>query len=126
MADCGQKRIISILALLFFVLQPATAFAKKVLNASDSGMSCCRTKRNCCCRKEGKKKAIGVKALVNCERQCSQVASASKPLDALHSCLASARIAVLIDTGVVLQARITSSSTSYLAFLYQRPPPSLS
>jgi hypothetical protein len=88
-------------------------------------MACCRSKRNCCCRKHGKRsQAPALKSVVTCEKACSQAATAAKLLEFIHSASPRVADALILLGGTVSLPRPPSGSPWYPAFLYQRPPPS--
>ena len=126
-AGSTLRRAISALVVLSVVFQPAAAFAIQLLKASESVMSCCRTKRNCCCRKDGQRSQIPVwKAVAaDCERSCSPATATAKPILFVQSQAVSAR-GMMPLAGMVLLPSAHAVSSAYPAFLYQRPPPFLS
>jgi hypothetical protein len=126
-AGSSLRRAIAALVVVFVTFQPAAAFAIQVLKVSESVMSCCRTKKNCCCRKDGQRgQAPAWKAAAaDCERSCSPALATAKPLLFVESNVMPA-CGILSLAGMVLLPSAQPVSSAYPAFLYQRPPPVLS
>jgi hypothetical protein len=124
----GLSRAISALLVLFVVFQPAAGFAVQILKASEK-MSCCsRTKRNCCCRKDGNlSQSPKWKAVVasDCERSCSPASASVKPSLFVPTSVFTGRT-TLSFVDAALRASAESAFSAYLAFLHQRPPPFVS
>jgi hypothetical protein len=121
-----KRTMVSALVLLCVLFQPAATFAAQLLKA-DPVMSCCRSKRSCCCRKDGKRSHLPAwKAAVDCKRTCSQNVAIVRTDALLDASAGRTSAERLTDSGVVAQPVVVAASASYLAFLHQRPPPSLS
>jgi hypothetical protein len=120
------RKIVLVLALLCVVFQPISAFAAQLLKTADSTMSCCRTKRSCCCRKDGKRATLPAwKAATECSRTCLQRIGVNPPAADLNIRGLTGHVQFLSAWDEVALLSHSSDSSAYLAFLYQRPPPSL-
>ncbi|MGH9630002.1 MAG: hypothetical protein ACRD7E_16915, partial [Bryobacteraceae bacterium] len=109
--------------LVSFLAFQAAFLVRPAISAQSSEMTCCRTKRSCCCKKSGK---IGPQWNVQpaCAKQCLQ----SALVVSKHSSGVAASTAAMRYTPAAarleLQPLTLRLADSYLAFLYQRPPPS--
>jgi hypothetical protein len=121
MIDPVPRRLISAILLLGFSLVfAAPMFA--LYEAQSAKMSCCRRGQGSCCHNK-RQTGPGFAASTECSRQCS-VGVVTPPMGgALAPSPESVAAGQVFHSHVFVAEEIHSRSTSYLAFLYQLPPP---
>jgi hypothetical protein len=119
-----RRGVSASLLCLFFVFQ-AVAFVP-LLRTAPEPTSCCRRKNGCCCKKKSAASA-DPSGLAWKDRDCAGECRLGHTLPARalppaspaeHGTILAAGLALL------LAAAPETATSSYLAFLYQRPPPS--
>jgi hypothetical protein len=121
-----RRGVSASLLCLFFAFQ-AAAFVPLLKTAQDP-TSCCRRKNGCCCKNKKKAAAaVDPSGLAWKDRDCARKCRLGHTLPARalppaspaeHGTILAAGLALL------LAAAPETATSSYLAFLYQRPPPS--
>jgi hypothetical protein len=116
------RRLISALLLVCFSVTFATpVFA--IYAQQSAKLSCCKPGRHACCKMHSRQRTeTGWAAAPECNRQCS--INSTAPLigdSALHS--VSSQAAEPLSNVLAAFEENRAHSTSYLAFLYQLPPP---
>ena len=125
--ETSIRRAIAASLLVWLALLHGASWISASIVAGAAPKTCCHTKGSCCCKnspRNGSSFGPGWAARPDCPQHC-QV----QPGIFFHGHLLPCRGKTVWDIaapdevpGVAPQTR--SASTSYLAFLYQRPPPS--
>jgi len=109
-------------ATLLVLLLAFQAAALAGLAASrTSTTSCCRLKASCCCKDKKGEASPAWKASADCQRRCAAPAIQGSP----HLGIGAGESGDQPKTPaeVVSLPQAAGHDSSYLAFLYQRPPP---
>jgi hypothetical protein len=116
-------RFISALLLLCFTLTfVAPVFALYASQAAK--MSCCKPGQASCCRMHSKQRTeTGWTAAEQCPRQCGMTAAPPLIDDSLLPAATSHTVDSVRHLATPAVEENQARSTSYLAFLYQLPPP---
>jgi hypothetical protein len=88
--------------------------------------SCCRKKSTCCCKKlPPSPDRVGLRAAAECAKSCKVSTVAKIPFGLSAPSEQSQAVLPRSSEAAGVTSRSHSISSAYLAFLYQRPPPSL-
>ena len=121
----AQRPLAACLLAVLFVLQAAPAAAGLFHRPSET-KSCCHRKGPCCCKDAAKSGQPGEKSLAaatDCKKQCRLAAGFSFSGFLLLAGRNVAHHNAACGLKPVAAERPGSPFSSYLAFLYQRPPP---
>ena len=118
------RRLTSGVLLLGFYL--ALIAPALTLYAAEAKMSCCKRSRGLCCKMHQKQRTeTGWVGGSECSRPCGENAVSPQTGDSLVAVSASGAVDSAIQPLIFQPEAARSRSTSYLAFLYQLPPPAL-
>lgn len=119
MVRLPRQRTATLLVLLLAGFQAAAVAGLAASRASTP--SCCRRKASCCCKEQKGKATPGWQASPDCQRRCAAPAIQAPQHMGIGALESGDQPAT--RTEVVSLSEAAGHDSSYLAFLYQRPPP---